>query len=233
MKKTLDLMGCRVYMISPGTGKYRERAVLCFERLLDYGFRHIEMVRSIPDSYPINSLTKTVLWIMEREKHTSPPLPFLIVEDDIHPMHLSTQIDIPKNADAIYLGLSHWIYPHPYDSLGSGLHIRPSHSSDFTETDDTISDPIVRIHGMLAGHAILFLNQPSENDRDYLSQCILRIKDRLPHKTPHDLILAALQHEYPVYALKYPLFYQDKVLGGQEEVTRLEWSIQKKNFIKM
>ena len=224
----IDLMGCRVYMISPGTGKYRERALLCFQRLMDYGFRHIEMVRSIPDSYPINSLTRTVVWIMERERHASPPLPFIIVEDDIHEMHLCKQLDIPDNADAIYLGLSHWIYPHPYHSLGTGLHIRPSNSTDFTDT----SDDIVRIRGMLAGHAILFVNQPSNdnNHRDYLSQCIVRIKDRIPHKTPHDLILAALQHEYPVYALKYPIFFQDEALGGQEGVTRLQWNMKEFNF---
>jgi hypothetical protein len=41
-------------------------------------------------------------------------------------------------------------------------------------------------------------------------------------KTPHDLIFATMQNSYNVYGLRKPFFYQEAILGGQEDITKVE-----------
>lgn len=211
----MDLRQVKVYVISPGVGKFLSRLRNTLSRLQRVGFQNIEHVFSVPDESPTNSLSKTNLVIFEKEKDGSDP--FLIVEDDIQVEDMLTEdmwcIPIPQDAAAVYLGVSLWVYPYEYHTLSCGKHIR------FITPEDTVSfdERLVRIKGMTSAHAILFM------DRSFVQTISLCIRSYLNLRTPHDLILATLHQHYTVYALKQPLFYQDLQEGGQQMETRLIW----------
>lgn len=211
----MDLRQIKVYVISPGVGKYMSRLTSTLMRLQHAGFQDVEHVFSVFDESPTNSLSKTNLLIFEKEKYRTDP--FIIIEDDIQVEDLLTNdmwcLHIPEDAVAVYLGVSLWVYPYEYHTLSCGKHIR------FITPEETLSydDRLVQIKGMTSTHAILFL------DRLFLQTLSLCIRSYLNVRTPHDLILATLQQHYKVYALKQPFFYQDFQKGGQQCETRLIW----------
>lgn len=211
----MDLRKVRVYVISPGVGKYEARLINTISRLRHAGFRHIEHVPSVPDGNPTDSLSRSNLVIFDREKDQTGP--FLVIEDDIQIEDNITEdmwvLPVPHDAAAVYLGVSMWVYPHGYHTLSCGRHIRVIAPKDTVSWDDRL----VSIQGMTSAHAILFL------DRSFLRTVSLCIQSYLPVSTPHDLILATLQQYYKVYALKQPFFYQDNQQGGQQKETRLIW----------
>lgn len=211
----MDLRQVRTYVISPGTGKYEKRLQDTLDRLCRVGFQEVEHVPSVPDENPTNSLSMTNLLIFEKEKNREGP--FLVVEDDIQIEDVRADnmlyIPIPKDAVAVYLGVSKWVYPHEYHTLSCGKHIRHLTPMDHISHDDHM----VRIRGMTSTHAILFLDHP------FLQTVSLCIQAHLPLRTPHDLVMATLQQHYKMYALKTPLFYQDIQQGGQQAETRLVW----------
>lgn len=220
----ISLKSVQVYVISPGTGKYTARLLTVFERLVAAGFERITFFKSLPSLSDgvakeigvsfhtgTDSLTRTVMAILTQELVGGMRRPFIVVEDDIGIMHDVDCVEIPDDADALYLGVSKWIYPHGFETLGRGFHITengPLHVKDS-------SGDVTRILGMTGTHAILFINP------EYVRQFLAAMTHRLPYSTPHDLVFATLQPKFNVYALKTPMFYQDAVLGGQEAVTRL------------
>ncbi len=205
----LDNKDIKVYIISPGAGKYRERVQIVFQRLLDVGYSNIEFVRSIPAESGTNSLTLTNITIFEKELKGDKP--FLVIEDDCQVYHMHSKLHIPDDADVVYLGVSDWVYPHSYETLGKGYHIRPNGPGDSTDCTETMT----RIRGFTGGHAILFLN------REYIRQFCTRMRPLLPQTIAHDLVFATMHSSFNVYALKKPMYYQDASLGGQETVTKL------------
>lgn len=212
----MDLRQVRTYVISPGTGKFGQRLRDTLDRLRRIGFQNVEHVPSVPDESATNSLSRTNLLIFEKEKDRDTP--FLVVEDDIQIDDFPTtenmwHITIPKDAVAVYLGVSKWVYPHEYHTLSCGKHIRRMTPMDHIPHDDHL----VRIRGMTSTHAILFL------DHHFLQTISLCVRSHLPLRTPHDLVMATLQQHYKMYALKKPLFYQDLQQGGQQAETRLIW----------
>jgi hypothetical protein len=206
----IDLTKLPVFLISPGTGKYATRLYEVFQRIVNAGFHNVTFVRSEPDPHPTNSLTRTVLKIF-KEQTTGP---FIILEDDVQFEYLPTEVNIPEDTDLLYLGISKWIYPHSYETLGHGFHIcenAPGHTEE-------ISDTLVRLHGTTSTHGIVYMNTA------FKQEAIQKLTERLPYTTPHDLIFATLHTKYKAYGLKKPLVYQDAVLGGQELQTRLHWN---------
>lgn len=210
----MDLRKLQVYVISVGEGKYQQRLDKTLQRLRSHGFENIHHVPSVPDPNPTNSLSRTNQLIFEKEKNKTEP--FLVVEDDIQFSNENLQyiVSIPPNASALYIGVSGWVYPYDYESLTQNRqHIRSLMETDLMEYNETW----VEIKGMTSAHAILYM------DRDLTTSLTEKIQDHLPLQTPHDLILATLQHNFKMYALKTPMVYQDASQGGQEDVTRLVW----------
>jgi hypothetical protein len=76
----LDIKNTTVYLVSPGTDKYKDRVLTVFRRLIDEGFSKIEFVKSLPGLNGAASLTHTVLHIFKRELNNDKP--FIILEDD-------------------------------------------------------------------------------------------------------------------------------------------------------
>jgi hypothetical protein len=209
----IDIRTIQVFLVSPGEGRYRGRTLTVFQRLLDAGFQRITFVRSIPDTAGMNSLTRTNLLVMRESLKTTEP--FIILEDDCEIWNLPKEsIEIPDDADAVYLGVSQWIYPHAYERLGQNFTPILPNGPPFIES---VSDICTRIKGMTSTHAILYLG------RAYIKKCIDAIEPRLVFMTPHDLVLATQHASHNVYALKEPIFYQDSILQGQEAVTKLRF----------
>jgi hypothetical protein len=213
----MNILECKLYIISPGINKYNKRIKECFSRLVDAGFKNIEFVRSIVHENKTQSLCMTTEWILKKELNNNQP--FMIVDDDIQIENFEPIIDIPSDAAAIYLGICIWMYPFPYNTIGKGWNIYPI-DSPFVQS---YNDELTRIKGMTSSHAILFI------DRSFTRLITDRLKNNIH---PHDLILACTQREFSVYALKTPIFYQDSSLGGQELQTRIYWSKDYNKYIR-
>ena len=218
----INIKEVKIYLISPCTGKYRDRVRTVVDRLMDQGFKRIEIVRSVEDSVGINSLNRTDIMIMDWEKGGSEP--FIILEDDCGFYNLRDGyewIDVPDDADAVYLGVANWIYPYGVDSLyGRRGHIIENTPAYLVDNGgDT-----VQIKGMTSTHAVMYFN------RAYTNKFAEVMGTLLSYQTSLDLVFAALQPAHKVYALKKPVFYQDNALGGQEIVTKLNYNGSRYEF---
>ena len=211
----LDLKSTRVYVISPGTGVYRDRLLTIMGRLADQGYEHVTFVKSRPAATGTASLTATLMDIFRAELRNDDP--FIVLEDDCAIWNICDSVDVPESMDALYLGVALWSYPHSVETLSWATrpHIIKNHAGTVSEYDANLT----RLRGMTGGHAILF--QSREFLRRFLQ--VMETVNRSAESVPHDLVLSALHASFEIYALKEPLFYQDAALGGQESVTRLRF----------
>lgn len=124
-------------------------------------------------------------------------LPFLVLEDDAIPTPFYTPtVDIPPGVDLLYLGHS----PYGWSRNLGG-------TPEITARD---SDHFLRVHSMLAAHAILYVTQAGvEAVKASIRQSISG--DR---KERHDIGLCDLQQVLSVKATLQPLFCQSSELQG-------------------
>jgi len=109
--------------------------------------------------------------------------PFLILEDDAEfTSDFNPIIEIPDDADGIYLGVSH----------GNIYYKTKKYNENY-----------LRISGILATHAILYI---SENYKNNMAMANKHFIYNL--KTPWDVAAAGLQHRFRVYTPNNPFFYQ-------------------------
>jgi hypothetical protein len=210
----IDLRTLKIYLISPGTGKYEARRDTVLARLHALSCTNVEVVKSVEDSSGTNSLTRTNIEIFKKEINSTEP--FLVLEDDCQFVFHQHVFEFPDDADAVYFGVSRWVYPHSYESLWH-RHTQQFHIREHRLGDHTLEDSLVKIHGMTSTHAILFCSKIFTNT---FLNCA---EELLQWQTPHDLIFATLQRQphFQVYALPVPMMYQDGTLGGQEGETKL------------
>lgn len=209
----VNLKNTKVYLISPGSGKYRDRLVTTFTRLVDEGFQNIIFFKSIPGPNGTASLTHTVMEIFKREMNTSEP--FIILEDDVAFFTKYDTVELPDSWDMLYLGVSLWAYNHPIETLYSP--IRPNIIRNDASVIKNYNDTLVKVNAMTSTHAILY------HSREYMKMCIEKMNDisKTYDSLPHDLLFSVMNASFQVFALKHPMFYQDRLLGGQEDVTKV------------
>ena len=124
--------------------------------------------------------------------------PFVLFEDDCHLHNFKPVIEVPDDADAVYLGTSQWAR---YLGAFSGPFVHY----------EKVSDDIVRTYNMLGGHAILYLTA------EYVSMC-----KRISHHASEvigynqDPGFAEVQKYFNIYSVNDPFFKQD---GYNEAVT--------------
>jgi|688.fasta_scaffold312675_3 hypothetical protein len=109
--------------------------------------------------------------------------PLLILEDDAQVTeHYREEIDIPHEADAIYLG---WSRANP------------------KTTATAFSENLVRVTGLAACHAILYLTER------FRTMAIKAMHEAIyTEKIPIDVMMAHIQSSYNVYAVRKPYFVQ-------------------------
>ena len=133
----------------------------------------------------------------------APFRPFLMLEDDISFTDSQLKVDVPDNADILYVGLSkcsmndhQFHYENYYTSVEGFPHL-------------------VRIKHMLASHGILVC---SALGAAAIQRTMVEI---FLSDQPWDIPLAFIQPFYSVYALRRPWVYQDSADGGDEACTRI------------
>lgn len=122
-------------------------------------------------------------------------LPFILFEDDCMIKNFRPEIEIPDDADAIYLGISAWGRMN-------------GHSGPYVQREK-IGHDIYRVYNMLGAHCILYLNP------EYLSIC-----QRIAYYAGniaddyHDCGFAEIQRWFKIYAFDDPHFYQTSQYDG-------------------
>ena len=151
----------------------------------------------IDAEYTPNSLAGCSLSHYNALNEVEPP--FILFEDDCIVKNFKPIIEIPDDADAVYLGISSWGRMN-------------SHSGPFVQYED-LGDGLLRIYNMLSAHAILYLNQ------EYVSLCS-RISEQATSIADHqDIGFAEIQRYFNVYAFDDPMFYQSSSNGTDQPLT--------------
>lgn len=144
--------------------------------------------------------------------------PFIILEDDCAlNKKFKSNIEIPNNADALYLGISHW-----------GRYL--NHSGPYVHYT-RINDEIVRVYNMLATHAILYLSD------SYVDIC-KRVAYHFGYEVENhlDIGFAEIHRFYNVYSFDKPLFRQyewNKVTSGKLSENSITKEFSDKLFSKI
>jgi hypothetical protein len=182
----IDLRACETLVINlpSDTARRAGAASLCDGLGLDYRF--IEAVQCRPG--PIGcGLSHIKALGLAADRAT------LILEDDVaREEPFPRSIDIPDDADAVYLGTS---VMGAVEALGQVAF----HDAIAAER---VSDGAFRIHNMLSTHAILYLT-----DRYKAATSNAMLKAILIGVSP-DRGLTMIQSQFRVYALDRPLFFQ-------------------------
>lgn len=137
---------------------------------------------------------------------TQTKTPFIVFEDDIAIHQYKGIIEVPDDADAVYLGGSFWGRPD-----GISKHIT------------TDIPGIVKCLTMSSMHAVLFLNQNLVNE--YAKR--LFAKQGICDAVLCDMII---EGNYNFYAVQPVMFYQNSALGGQEKLTKINDYVLRTSF---
>ena len=131
--------------------------------------------------------------------------PFLVLEDDCRlTPQFQCRLEVPDDADAFYLGISHWgMLPDDPDQGVMHATVATCHDSRF-----------LRVHNMLSSHAIVYVSE-----RFHLAARQVTLQYLL-NARPFDIGLASLQRDHLVLTPSTPFVYQDEEFGGAEMATR-------------
>lgn len=123
--------------------------------------------------------------------------PFILFEDDCQLHNFKSEIEVPDDSDAVYLGISQW--GRYWQFSGPFVHY------------EKLNSDIVRVYNMLGGHAILYLSE------EYVNMC----KRICYHASEiigynQDPGFAEVQKYFNIYSVNDPFFKQE---GYNEAVT--------------
>ena len=124
--------------------------------------------------------------------------PFIIFEDDCQIKNFRPEVEIPEDADAVYLGISSWGRMN-------------GHSGPYVQYTQ-VKDDLYRVYNMLGGHAILYLSP------EYIKMC-QRITYHAGYEIEdyQDIGFAEIHRWFNVYAFDDPFFYQTSGYHGTVE----------------
>lgn len=116
--------------------------------------------------------------------------PFIILEDDCSlNKEFDPEVELPDDADALYLGISHW-----------GRYL--NHSGPYVHYQ-RYSDEIVRVYNMLATHAICYISDTyTDVCKRIAYHCGYEVENHL------DIGFAEVHKLYNVYSFDEPVFRQ-------------------------
>lgn len=185
--KSLDLRKIPTKLINLDSQK--ERLDLCTTRLNNLGI-NFDRFSAIPHEVGIIGCGKSHLEVLSNIEPDT-----LVLEDDVVPTEwFKPVLEIPDEADAVYLGLSRWGYHQSTWPL----------SAPYILTE-YYSDTYARIFNMCGGHAILYRKQP------YIDAVVREIKYCLEKDIPLDVGMAKLHTKFTILATKNPFFYQEGI----------------------
>lgn len=140
---------------------------------------------------------------IEALKITEPP--FIIFEDDVDiTPAFKSQIEIPDDTDAFYLGTSIWgMYNGKSMAAGTRGH--------------KINSEISKVHGMLGIHAVVYIT------KSYVESTINNLNRCISANQFCDECIAEDMKNHNVYCVNDPYFYQDD--GHNNAVTLMPFRI--------
>jgi len=166
------------------------------ELLSNLGFKNIHRFSGIvgePKRVGVAKSHNALLKELSEEK-----TPFVVFEDDILKGSFNSEILVPNNADAFYLGNSAY-------GLKNGVGQKRIVSKHYYED-------IYRIYNMLAAHAILYLNN------DYVKFLAKATEFNISIMTNQDKARAETMKYWNVYAKDKPMFYQGGMHGPPTKI---------------
>lgn len=150
------------------------------------GFKYVERFSAIRhEAGRIIGCARSHYEILKTQKP-----PFIILEDDCElNKEFVDEIELPDDADSLYLGISHW-----------GRYL--NHSGPYVHITK-VNEELVRVHNMLATHAILYFTE------SYVDIC-KRISHHFGYEVENhlDIGFAEIHKLYNVYSFDEPLFRQ-------------------------
>ena len=146
------------------------------------------------------------------QEKDAPFEPFAIFEDDVKKnREFPSTIEIPDDADILYIGSSVWGM-----TFGTQSHL-------FSVCFKNVNKDIIRVYNMLSTHGIIIC---SMRGLLAMQKCIL---EDLFKNRGYDISIAQMQPHINAYALKNPLVYQYGKIGGQEKSTLTNGYFNKKD----
>lgn len=149
-----------------------------------------------------------------KKRLSQPFKPFLLLEDDCsRTKWFRYEIPVPDHVDAVYLGLSvygiHPFIPQGYPNLVSWKSVPKE-------------PELVKLENMLSNHAILFMTQ---RWTEMCLECFEKTLAGVPESREYDydILICRNLPLFNVYALREPLFYQNKSVGGCEDATYIKF----------
>jgi hypothetical protein len=134
--------------------------------------------------------------------------PFIIIEDDVKKYRdIPNEIEIPSDSDICYIGLSRW-----------GMTNITAHGVENSVCYQDINSEIIKVQNMLSTHGIMVT---SLRGITTLQKCLM--EDYYLNRG-WDMCLSQIQPFINAYALKQPLVYQYKKVGGQEQQTKIDYT---------
>jgi len=186
----INLIEIPVFYINMSKDKHKKKHIE--QQLSDLGFKNVTRINAVEDKKNGRvGLSKSQLMALSQVS-----APFIVLEDDADPNSFEPVIEVPDDADAVYLGNSQW-----------GL--QSSHAGFYLKYKKVEGYPkILRIFNMLSSHAILYLNQ------EYVAVCQRTTKYCAEtYPMPMDVPFAMIQRFFNIYAVNDPMFIQKDYEG--------------------
>jgi GR25 family glycosyltransferase involved in LPS biosynthesis len=176
-----------------GINKNRELKIKSLLDKLEYNHKQIPAV--ISNGFNGNTQS-TKNAIEESIKYNEP---VIIFEDDANiTEHYNNEIDVPEDADAVWLGTSIYGLVNNWESMSlrDGIYLtQPKKTGEYNN--------FYKVENMLSLHAVVFItNKYKQSMLNYLQYLINK-------QTAPDIITAETMKYFNIYACKKPMFFQD------------------------
>jgi hypothetical protein len=186
----INLLEIPIFYINMSKDKHKKKHIE--QQLSDLGFKNVTRINAIEDKENGRvGLSKSQLIALSQIE-----APFIILEDDADPKHFRAVIEVPDDADAVYLGNSQWGLMQSH----TGFYLKYKKVKEYKN--------VYRIYNMLSSHAILYLNQ------EYANICKKTTRYCAEdYPMPMDVPFAMIQRFFNIYTIDKPLFVQKEYDG--------------------
>jgi hypothetical protein len=171
------------------------------EMLSKMGFESIVRMEGVLDSEkPVAGCSKA-----HHKALLTYKAPFILFEDDcvLFEENFQPIIELPDNADALYLGISSWGRMN-------------GHDGQYVQYDEFEDHPnLLRIYNMLGGHSVVYLS-------DFYREMCAKVAYHAGYviRNYQDIGFAEIQRFFNVFSLNNPIFYQtSNELGTKHNLT--------------
>jgi GR25 family glycosyltransferase involved in LPS biosynthesis len=176
-----------------GINKNRELKIKSLLDRLEYNHKQIPAVLS----NGFNGNTQSTRNAIEESIKYNEPV--IIFEDDANiTEHYNNKIDVPEDADAVWLGTSIYGLVNNWESMSlrDGIYLtQPQKTGEYNN--------FYKVENMLSLHAVVFItNKYKQSMFNYLEYLINK-------QTAPDIITAETMKYFNIYACKKPMFFQD------------------------